>query len=173
MMSILGAAGMPLLVDDVRPADASNPRGYFEYAPVRASERDTRWLDHAAGRAVKVIHLLLSSLPQDREYRVILMERPIAEIVRSQDRMLERLEGTKPDPSAKAVEAGLSRQLEHARELLARSACFESLTIPFPELVHEPDESLERVCSFLGLRGDLPAMKACIDPTLHRESERC
>ncbi|MCA9511706.1 MAG: hypothetical protein KC560_13435, partial [Myxococcales bacterium] len=35
-MQMLAAGGVPLLVDDARPPDASNPRGYLEYAPVRA-----------------------------------------------------------------------------------------------------------------------------------------
>ena len=32
MMQMLHAGGMPLLVDEHRPADASNERGYFEHA---------------------------------------------------------------------------------------------------------------------------------------------
>ena len=88
MMSILGAAGLPLLIDDERPADLSNPRGYFEYAPVKRGAADLSWLEEARGRVVKIIHALLPELPRDRTYRVVLMERPIAEVVASQDRML-------------------------------------------------------------------------------------
>lgn len=170
MMSILGAAGVPLLVDEARPPDASNPRGYFEYAPVLGSERDTSWLDDAAGRAVKVIHLLLPTLPQDREYRVILMERPIAEIILSQDRMLERLEGSAPASPNPEIEQAFARQLQRTRELLTRSACFEWLPMAYPELVRSPQESLAQLGSFLGIEGRSAAMMACIDPCLHRES---
>ncbi|MCD6375283.1 MAG: hypothetical protein J7L94_07120, partial [Caldisericaceae bacterium] len=35
MMQILRQAGIPLLVDDQRTADESNPQGYFEYQPVK------------------------------------------------------------------------------------------------------------------------------------------
>ncbi len=169
MMQMLGAGGMPLLVDEVRPADASNPRGYFEYAPVLRSEADASWVDAAGGRAVKVIHALLPTLPQDRPYRVILMERPIDEILVSQDRMLERLEGSGAAPAGARVGGIFVRQLERTRALLSSSPCFDWLPINYPELVQAPDEPLECLQRFLGLEGRIEAMKACIEPSLHRE----
>ncbi|MBW2497478.1 MAG: sulfotransferase family protein, partial [Deltaproteobacteria bacterium] len=39
MMQLLERAGVPILCDDDRPPDASNPRGYFEFAPVKATLR--------------------------------------------------------------------------------------------------------------------------------------
>ena len=52
MMQMLEAGGMPLLADGVRPPDPDNPRGYFEYSPVKALPRDRTWLGAARGRAV-------------------------------------------------------------------------------------------------------------------------
>lgn len=42
MMAILEAAGLPLLVDDLRPPDRDNPRGYFEYRGRILPLRDRR-----------------------------------------------------------------------------------------------------------------------------------
>ena len=39
MMQMLVAGGIEALTDNVRTPDASNPRGYFEYAPVKRSRR--------------------------------------------------------------------------------------------------------------------------------------
>src|SRR5438876_9390820 len=90
MMQMLAAGGLPLVVDDVRKADDDNPRGYFEYEPVKQLERDASWLADADGKAVKVIYSLLYDLPRDRQYKVIFMERPIVEVLRSQRTMVAR-----------------------------------------------------------------------------------
>src|SRR5579862_9614784 len=55
MMQMLQAGGLPLLTDGVRAPDESNPRGYFEHEAVKHSHNDVSWLDHANGKAVKVI----------------------------------------------------------------------------------------------------------------------
>ena len=41
MMQMLQAGGMPLLIDDLRPPDADNPNGYWEYEPVNACNKTT------------------------------------------------------------------------------------------------------------------------------------
>ena len=169
MMSVLAAAGLPLLIDDERPADRSNPRGYFEYAPVKRSGTDLSWLDQAQGCVVKVIHSLLPILPGDRAYRVVLMERPIAEVVASQDRMLAA-----PGPAAASSETArleqvFADQLRETRDLLERSPHFDWIAIDYARLVHAPDAELERLAAFLPLPAGRAELLACIDPELHRE----
>ena len=63
MMQMLGAGGMPLLTDEVRGADEDNPRGYFEFEPVKRTREDAGWVWQARGKAVKVIYALLRDLP--------------------------------------------------------------------------------------------------------------
>jgi len=41
--------GMPLLTDERRPADLHNPRGYFEYEPVKHLAEDSSWVEAARG----------------------------------------------------------------------------------------------------------------------------
>ena len=36
VMQMLAAGGFPVLTDEARPPDDHNPRGYLEYAPVKA-----------------------------------------------------------------------------------------------------------------------------------------
>src|ERR1700747_3518113 len=77
MMQMLSAGGMPVLTDRHRSPDKSNPRGYFEFEPVKRLRTDQSWLPAAQGRALKVIHLLLTELPADRRfaYQVLFMQR--------------------------------------------------------------------------------------------------
>ena len=90
MMQMLAAGGMPTLIDGVRTPDADNPRGYFELEAVKATRRDASWTRDAVGRAVKVIHVLVSALPPGREYRLIWMRRRLEEVVASQQAPLAR-----------------------------------------------------------------------------------
>ena len=92
MMQMLAAGGVPPLTDAQRAPDASNPRGYLELEAVKRLKTDKSWLPDARGKAVKVIHLLLPELAEaDWEFRVIMMRRPVEEIVASQRAMLARL----------------------------------------------------------------------------------
>ena len=98
MMQMLAAGGIPPMTDALRAADPSNPRGYLELEAVKKLKADRSWLPQARGKAVKIIHLLLADLasaPPDEdglplEFRVVMMRRPIAEIVASQRAMLSR-----------------------------------------------------------------------------------
>ncbi|MFM9144976.1 MAG: sulfotransferase family protein, partial [Phycisphaerales bacterium] len=83
-MQMLHAGGIPAVTDGLRTQDDDNPRGYFEFERVKQLRTDKAWLDDAAGKAVKVIHLLLMELPDDRPYRVVFMQRDLREVVKSQ-----------------------------------------------------------------------------------------
>src|ERR1700681_4510318 len=49
LMNMLQDGGVPLLTDGIRRADDSNPRGYFEYEPVKGLDKndDLSWLPRA------------------------------------------------------------------------------------------------------------------------------
>ena len=63
MMQMLQAGGIPILTDNVRQADDDNPRGYYEFEPVKRTKQDPSWLNAANGKAVKMVYLLLRDLP--------------------------------------------------------------------------------------------------------------
>src|SRR5246500_3206557 len=102
MMQMLAAGGMAILSDGVRKADLDNPRGYFEWERIKQLPNDPGCIAEAEGKVVKVISQLLFSLPTGHDYRVIFMQRPLPEVMASQDEMLRR-RGTYDgsiDPSA-------------------------------------------------------------------------
>jgi len=75
IMQMLDAAGLPVLTDGLRPPDSDNPRGYYEFEPVKALKTDASFLEAAVGRVVKVVAPLLPSLPPAYDYRIVFVER--------------------------------------------------------------------------------------------------
>lgn len=168
MMQMLAAGGVPLLCDAHRPADESNPRGYFELRAVRGTARDPAWVSRAPGRAVKVIHALLPHLPAERRYRVIWMERDPAEVVASQNRMLERQGDAVPGPCEDRLIAIHCEQAARARALLERTAHFEWLAVEYGALLDAPLREAGRIADFLGLGDRASRLASAVDPALYR-----
>src|SRR5262245_37818822 len=96
MMQMLAAGGMTLLTDHERKADIDNPRGYCEWEPIKQLPKDPNLIDQAEGKAVKVITQLLLSMPKGRNYKLVFMERPLPEVLASQDEMLKRRGTSQP-----------------------------------------------------------------------------
>src|ERR1700758_4513342 len=98
MMQMLAAGGMPILCDGERSADVDNPRGYLEWERIKQLPKNPSLIAEAEGKAVKVISQLLLSLPPEYEYRIIFMQRPLPEVMASQDEMLRRRGSTDSVP---------------------------------------------------------------------------
>jgi hypothetical protein len=170
MMQMLVAAGLPVLTDGARPADADNPRGYFEYEPAKALGRDSTWLGQAGGKAVKIVSALLPYLPAGHSYRVVFMRRPITAILASQREMLVRRGHAAPTPEEDARMAMLfTRHLAETAERLERDTSMSVLYVDYPELVSVPFEVASRVAAFLDADLDASRMAGVVDPALHRQ----
>ncbi len=168
-MGMLHAAGVPLLVDAHRPADASNPRGYFEYAPVKATRREAAWVASARGRAVKVIHALVPHLPEAERYRVVWMQRDLDEVLRSQERMLER-QGQQPEVGDRALlRTAYARQLDELRVWLGRRSTASVLELDHALVLGRPDEAAHQLARFVGRPAQAGAMARAVDASLYRE----
>jgi len=169
MMQMLSAGGLPALTDEKRTADESNPRGYFEYEPVKRLRADNTWLNEARGHVVKIIHLLLRELPTDGglTYRVIFMKRPMDQILASQRAMLER-EGKKSADEA-MLRKVFQQQLVDTESFLASHEQFSHLPVDYHDVVNHPRESAEKIQTFLDREMDLEAMTRAVDPALYRQ----
>lgn len=170
MMQMLLAGGASVLRDHHRAGDADNPRGYFELEAVKHTQRDAAWVKDAPGKAVKVIHHLLAFLPAGPSYRVIMMRRPIGEVLRSQRVMLDRSGkpggAVPPDTLAKVFTA----QLQKTEALLAQRADMASLDVAYADVVNDPLVQARRVAAFLGDDTlDAEAMAGAVDPALYRQ----
>lgn len=169
MMQMLAAGGVPLVTDEARGPDPDNPRGYFEFDPVKRTAQDARWVGGAAGKAVKVIHLLLPDLPGGYRYRVIFMHRDVGEVLASQEAMLRRRGRRGADLSPGQLAAAFSGQLRRVRAWLAGQAHFAVLDVPYAQVIEDPAGQAARVNQFLGGHLDEARMAAAVDPTLQRQ----
>ncbi len=169
MMQMLEAGGIPPLTDGARPADESNPRGYFEFDPVKRLRSDHSWLEQARGHAVKIIHLLLRELPTDRRlrYRAIFMRRPLEEVLASQRVMLER-QG-KPTVDDALLAKAYPAQVQQAEQWLAAQPNFSVLYLEHHALFESPQPTIAKVNEFLGGELDAGAMLGVIEPALYRQ----
>jgi hypothetical protein len=104
MMQMLSAGGIAALTDGERVPDLNNTRGYYEWAPIKALARNPNIIAQAEGKLVKVVSWLLPSLSTQHEYRIVFMRRPLAEVVASQNKMLERLgQQASPIPTSQGL----------------------------------------------------------------------
>lgn len=166
MMQILVAGGMEALTDDVRRADADNPRGYFEYEPVKRTRKDPSWVSLGVGKVVKVVHLLLIDLPDGFEYRVVMMKRPIREVLASQRIMIERSGGTQS--SEDRLEQAFEQQMCLVEERISRQAGFPLLSVEYHDCIYRTRGVVETLRGFLGPELNSVAMEEAVDRALHR-----
>jgi hypothetical protein len=169
MMQMLEAGGVPALTDGVRVPDESNPRGYYEFDPVKRLRTDRTWLPRARGHAVKIVHVLTRELPMDGSffYRVIFMRRPTEEVLASQRTMLAR-EG-KASADANVLRRVFEQQLDHLVPWLCAQTCVRLLPVEFRDVIHEPRSVAERVRTFLEQDLDTERMVRAVDPSLYRQ----
>lgn len=175
MMQILQAVGIPIFTDGKRVADDSNTKGYYEHDLVSGLMKpgDRSWLTDAKGHALKVVAPLLASLPkalkseqdfQKISYRILFMERDLEEILSSQSAMLKRLGKAEPTGN---VSKAYQQQINHAAKWIDHHE-IPTLSINYQELVHQPEQLLNQLATFLGAQDQLEAMQAVIDPKMHR-----
>jgi hypothetical protein len=174
MMQMLAAGGLPPLTDGVRTADESNPEGYFELEAVKALDKASAradglaWLANARGKAVKILTPLLQYLPETYNYRVILMQRPLDEVVTSQNAMLARAgEATDVVPIGSVI-AQYETHLRKVQALLASRACFETLTVRYGDVIADPRAQAARVSQFAGRGLAVDRMAAAVHERLYR-----
>ena len=73
MMQMLEAGGLTILTDHERAADPDNPKGYYEWEPIKQIGKKPELLDEDGldGRGISAFPMLLSQLPLKHNYKVI------------------------------------------------------------------------------------------------------
>lgn len=173
MMQMLQAGDHPILSDGVRPADANNERGYFEWEAARELPRRPQVIEQASGKAVKIITALLPHLPRQHRYKVVLMRRPLEEVALSQHKMRFQQEGDSTDLNATVVPM-LGKHVEATRELLLKAREVALLEVDYPTLVRDPAPVIAALREFLG-EDALPTperMASVVDTALYRQRSR-
>lgn len=168
LMQMIHAGGIPALTDEVRKADADNPRGYYEYEPVKRTKQDPSWVPLGIGKVVKMVHLLLRDLPAGFQYRVVFARRNLDEVVASQNIMLERHGKSTAGLPEERMKQMFAAQIEELQNFMkANSDRFAFIEVNYNELVANPDREIQRISDFLGDL-DTTTMRRSIDTDLYR-----
>lgn len=168
MMQMIDRGGIPALTDNIRVADDDNPKGYYEYEPVKRTKKDPSWVEHARGKVVKMVHLLLLDMPAEHKYRVVFMKRNIREVVASQNIMLERQGKSTGDLSEEKLIEMFEAQMARVEQYMQQQSNFETLYVTYNDALRDPAPSVHAVNTFLGGDLDTDAMMTVVDPTLYR-----
>ncbi len=173
MMQMLVAGGIPPLTDGVRAADADNPRGYYEFERAKKIKTDVGWLDEAAGKVVKMVHLLLLDLPLDggRRYDIVFMRRDLAEVVKSQGVMLARSGKSGGNIAPEQLMGVYRQQIERVLKHLAGRENVRLVEVSYNDLVRSPRETAQTLTEFFSGSGrslDVGAMAGAVDTNLYR-----
>jgi hypothetical protein len=168
LMQMLKAGGLPVLTDGLRVADEDNPRGYFEWEPAKRLPREPELIRMAEGKAVKIVSSLLWALPPGYEYRVLYMERPLAEVAASQVAMIRRHGGAAPlegEALVRALAAHQQQVLALVRQIPGAALC----TVRYHDVLADPFQQARRIANFLGMPLDCEAMARQADRRLYRQ----
>lgn len=168
MMQMLVAGGMQLLSDGERLADTDNPRGYLEWERIKQLPADPGCIAEAEGKVVKVISQLLLAVPSGHEYRVIFMQRPIPEVLASQDAMMRRRGTYKEGVNPAAMASAFKKHLKEAYAWIENKPYVKSLLVPYRGVLQNPRQIAEKIIEFVGVPLDLDAMCAQVDASLYR-----
>ncbi len=169
MMQMIDAGGIPALADEIRVADEDNPKGYYEFEPVKKTKEDSSWLERARGKAVKMVYRLLYDLPKGYSYRVIFMRRKLEEVIASQNVMLERQDREGGGLSDEKLLKVFRAEIDKSNKWLAEQPNFRVLYINYNEMLEDPAPQVARINEFLGGDLDTRAMMRIVDPTLYRQ----
>ena len=169
MMQMLAAGGMPVLSDGQRAADVDNPKGYLEWERIKQLSKDPACIAQAEGKVVKVISQLLLSLPPEHEYRVVFMQRPLGEVLASQQQMLKNRGVTESRSSDSEMVEAFQDHLFEVNAWLNGKANLKVLRVAYHRVLSEPKEICAQVCRFFEATLNIEAMAKQVDQSLYRQ----
>jgi predicted AlkP superfamily phosphohydrolase/phosphomutase/tetratricopeptide (TPR) repeat protein len=167
MMQMLEKGGMDIFVDDKRPPDDSNPKGYYEHEAVKGIVYNQSWLKDVGQKAVKIVSHLLFYLPARFHYKIIFMQRDMDEIMFSQHKMLVRMGKAKKGDYPVHLEVAFHKKLAQAREWMAQNANVDVLYVNYSDLIDHPLQEATNICNFLSLDLNISRMISAVDKQLY------
>ena len=176
MMQMLQAGGLPPLIDESREPDEGNPRGYYEHEKAKQLRTDRSWVAEAKGKAVKVVAQLLGALPartdddppQRLDYRIIFMERDLAEVLASQRKLLALQGKDGAALSDDRLERVFATQVRQVKRFLSARK-IPTLYVSYADAVHQPEQAAKRVNAFMAELLDEEGMARAVDAGLYRQ----
>jgi hypothetical protein len=178
LMQMLVGGGMTPLTDGLRQPDEDNPRGYFEFEPVRQMAQDTSWIYQARGKVVKIVAPMLQHLPDGVPCRVILIERDINDILASQRSMIVRRAASQTGQRvvdqtfarSERLKGEYLRLIVWTKGFLAGRADTELMCVDRAAVLRDPEAASRAMNRFLGGALDIARTAGEVRPELERQS---
>lgn len=167
MMQMLKAGGADLLVDNIRKNDENNPKGYMEYEPVKKLLTDNSWLRDQNGKTIKIILQLLTALDMSCDYKIIMMDRDLEEILSSQQKML----GKKTETLNQTLLTTFEQQKEKINNWLVGKPNIQVLHVKYKDVIADPANEAQRINIFLSDTLDESKMLEAVDKQLYRNKK--
>ncbi len=171
LMQMLVAGGLTPLTDDLRTPDEDNPRGYFEFEPVRQMALGTSWFEQTRGKVVKIVVPLIPHLPEKVLCRVVLIERDINDILSSQRQMISRrsrLDVEETPARISRLKSEYLRMILWTKGFLATRPGTELMCLDRDAILRDPKSAADAMNRFLGGHLDAESMTAAVRPELNR-----
>ena len=168
-MRIIDQGGIPALIDEIRKADEDNPKGYYEFEPVKKTKKDASWLETAPGKVVKMVYRLLYDLPDNYQYRIVFMKRRLEQVIASQNVMLDRKGKAGGSLSDEQLLATFRKEIEKIEQWLAEQPNFKTLYVMYNEVLEDAGPKVAAINKFLGGNLDTEKMLAVVDKSLYRQ----
>src|SRR6202140_1610914 len=168
MMQMLDEGGLPVLSNGGRKAETDNPKGLLEWERSKQLPKHPSLSPEAEGKVVKVISQVIVSVPSGHEYRVIFMQRPLPEVLKSQDEMLRRRGNADSNADTCAIEDAFQRHLIEVNRWLVGKSNMQVSRVHYHRVLREPKAVAEEIAAFLGVPLDVEAMVRQVDGRLYR-----
>ena len=166
-MAMLGAGGMKLITDNLRPPDADNPRGYFEDERVKRLDKDSDWLWEVGDAAIKIISFQLPRLPDGFQCNVLHLMRPLEEILASQEKMVRR-NGLHDTTSNSDLLPLYERHRAQISAWMDAKSAIRHQILQYHDVINTPHRAARAIADFLSRDLDIDSMVSVVDPKLYR-----
>jgi predicted AlkP superfamily phosphohydrolase/phosphomutase/tetratricopeptide (TPR) repeat protein len=164
MMQMLDVGGIETLRDNLREADISNPKGYYEFEPVMSLYKDNSWLEKGQNKAVKIVAPLLKYLDPKFRYKIVFMNRDLNEVIQSQQKML----GKNEDVFPVTLYNKFQKLLTNIDVWNKKEPGVEILFVDYADVLYNPEANIDRIEQFIGIDLDKKKMVQVIDKSLYR-----
>jgi hypothetical protein len=111
---------------------------------------------------------LLLSVPSSHEYRVIFMQRPLPEVLASQDEMMRRRGTFKEGANPAAMAAAFEKHLREVYAWMEGKAYVKALRVPYHMALKSPEEISPKIAEFLSIPLNIESMTQQVDASLYR-----
>lgn len=163
MMQIFAKSNLPILSDGKREKDINNPEGYYELEAVKGIVKDNSFLKQGFGKVVKIVAPLPMFLDKSLKYKVVFMRRDMDQILRSQEKMLEKDQTSEREKFRTIYEFHLKKTYSFLND-----NSIDYLDVNYNELVDNPEVQILKLKEFCAISTDINDLITVVKPELHR-----